>query len=86
MNRTKKDGTKIIGLYEHDQCRTRFYIELNEEMMFLYKGSCPKCHRHVELLPDRLYRSTDKARREYIQQARFESDPVYWSVWGTVQQ
>jgi len=36
--------------------------------MFQYKGRCPNsnCNHYVELFPEELYSSTDRARRDYI--------------------
>jgi hypothetical protein len=32
----------------------------------------------VALFPEKLFTSTDKARREYIKKARDERSPIYW--------
>lgn len=74
-----KETTKV-ALFGHDRCRSKFFVQLSSSVNSQYKGTCPnpRCNRHVALLPEELYSSTDKARREYIKRSQDENDHIYW--------
>lgn len=69
-----------VALYGHGLCRSKFFTEIDDTIAHQYKGKCPNpnCNRRVALFPEKLFTSTDKARREYIKKARDERSPIYW--------
>ena len=62
---TKSTKKALFGQWK---CGSKFFTYLNDDKLFQYKGKCPNpnCNHYVELLPEELYNSTDKARRDYI--------------------
>jgi hypothetical protein len=71
-----------LALFGHGKCGSKFFTHLNDDKMFKYKGKCPNpsCNHYVELLPEELYDSTDKARRDYIKKANSERDDIFWHM------
>jgi hypothetical protein len=69
-----------LALFGHRQCGSKFFTLLDDEKMLKYKGKCPNpsCNHYVELSPEELYDSTDKARRDYIKKANDEHEDIFW--------
>ena len=72
-----------LALFGHGQCGSKFFTYLYDERMSQYKGVCPNpnCNHYVELFPEELYTSTDKARRIYIKKkGNGESNDIFWHM------
>jgi hypothetical protein len=72
-----------LALFGHGKCGSKFFTYLNDDKMFQYKGTCPNpsCNHYVELLPEELYTSTDKARRDYIKKkSNGRRDDIFWHM------
>jgi hypothetical protein len=71
-----------LALFGHRRCGSKFFTQLIDEQKLQYKGRCPNpsCNHYVELSPEELYDSTDKARRDYIKKASDEREDIFWHI------
>jgi hypothetical protein len=74
--------TTNLALFGHGVCGSKFFAESGEEISLKYIGKCPNpsCDMRVALLPEEIFRSTDKARREYIRRSQKEHGFIFWQT------
>ncbi len=74
------EKNKKIALFDHHGCQSKFFARLETSQPSKYKGRCPnpKCNRTVTLMPEELFTSMDKARREYIRLSSHRDIRIYW--------
>jgi len=84
MDDSRSDGKekRKLALFGHGLCGSSFFAEPTDPEAYMYHGRCPnpRCNKYVALPPWELYKSTDKARREYIRKSQAELDPIFWQT------
>jgi hypothetical protein len=69
-----------LALFGHDLCGSKFFAEPSDKNVLKYVGKCPNphCNRRVELFPEEIFSTTDKARREFIRRSQKVDDAIFW--------